>query len=240
MIGIYKITDLTNNMVYIGQSNNIDRRKTEHFNNNKYNISKIDRAIQEKGKENFDFEVIEECSLAELTEKEKYWIKYYDSFDHGYNQTKGGQLEYCGRRKLTVDDVIDIRTAYNNHENWFEVYQKYQDIITVDGFKHIWQGNRWKTIMPEVYTEENKAYYRNKNKFKPGDGKLTDEEVIMLRKRYVDETAEHIWQDYKDLYTLGSFKQLLQGVKYSHLPVYKKQQHKWINTEGYDEFNEYN
>jgi len=35
MVGIYKITDLTNNKVYIGQSNNIERRRREHFEWNK-------------------------------------------------------------------------------------------------------------------------------------------------------------------------------------------------------------
>ncbi len=35
MIGIYKITDLTNGKVYIGQSSNIERRKREHFEWNK-------------------------------------------------------------------------------------------------------------------------------------------------------------------------------------------------------------
>lgn len=236
MIGIYKITDLTNGEIYIGQSNNIERRKSEHFNNNTYIRTAIDKAIHEKGKDAFIFEVVEECSLDELYDKEKYWINFYDSFNHGYNQTKGGQYEYCGRRKLNVDDIINIRTAYSNHENWFDVYQKYQHLITVDGFKHIWQGNRWKGIMPEVYNDANKAYYKKQGRFQPGDGNLTDEEVINIRKRYVNETAKEIWQDYKDLYTLGSFKQLLQGVKYSHLPIYKKQQKKWINTEDYNEF----
>ena len=236
MIGIYKITDLTNGMIYIGQSNNIQRRKGEHFYNNKYIRSEIDKAIQTKGADNFDFEIIEECPIEELYDRERYWIEYYDSFNHGYNQTKGGQHEYCGRRKLTVDDVIAIRTAYNNHKKWSDVYENYKDLITVDGFKHIWQGNRWKSIMPEVYTKENKEYYKEISGFQPGDGNLSDEEVINIRKRYVNETANEIWQDYKDLYTLGSFKQLLQGVKYSHLPIYKKQQKKWINTEGYNEF----
>lgn len=240
MIGIYKITDLTNNMVYIGQSNNIQRRKGEHFYNNTYVHTAIDKAIKEKGKDNFIFEIIEECPVEKLYEREKYWITFYDSFNHGYNQTKGGQHEYCGRRKLTVDDVIDIRKAYANHEEWYEVYRKYENTITVDGFKHIWQGNRWKNILPEVYTEENKEYYRKHGRFQPGNGNLTDEEVVKIRQRYVKETAEQIWQEYKDLYTLGSFKQLLQGVKYSHLPIYKKQQKKWINTEGYNEFNQNN
>lgn len=238
MIGIYKIENLINHKIYIGQSNNLQRREKEHFSTkNRYSSSKIDKAIIEFGPENFSFEILEECKIEELNDRERYWIQYYDSFNFGYNQTKGGQNTYCERRKLTTEDVITIRKAYANHENWQVVYQKYSNIISSDGFKHIWQGNRWKNIMPEVYTEENKTYYKKLGQFQPGCGQLTDEEVIEIRQRYVTETAEQIWQDYKNLYTLGSFKQLLQGVKYSHLPIYKKQQKKWINTGEYDEFN---
>ena len=50
------------------------------------------RAIKKYGIENFDFEVIEECSKEQLNDKEIYWISYYDScnLDKGYNLTKGG------------------------------------------------------------------------------------------------------------------------------------------------------
>ena len=50
-----------------------------------------------------------------------------------------------------------------------------------------------------------------------------------IRERYKNETAAQIWEDYKDMYTLGSFKQILIGKKYSHLPIYKKQEKRWIN-----------
>ena len=241
MIGIYKITNKNNGKIYIGLSNNIERRKKEHFNNNIYNCSKIDKAIELEGKENFLFEILEECLEEELDSKERYWIKYYNSFENGYNQSRGGQGHYCGRPKLEIEDVKYIRTSYNNHIPWKEVYKLYKDKISVDGFKHIWQGNRWKYVMPEVFTQENKEYYKNLTLFKKGEqnlfSRLNDEEVIQIRKRYVNETAKQIWKDYKDLYTLDSFKQILQGIKYKHLPIYKKIQKKWINIGEYDEFN---
>lgn len=233
MIGIYKITNLITQQSYIGQSNNIERREIEHFNNNKYNQQKIDKEIQNLGKENFSFEILEECSIDKLNEREKYWINFYDSFYHGYNQTKGGQNEYCGHPILNIDDIKEIRTAYNNHEKRQEVYLKYKDKITYDGFCHIWDGSRWKNVMPEVYNEENKTFHRDRTRFSSGEehplAKLTDNEVIKIRQRYVNETASQIWQDYKDKYTLGSFKQILIGVKYSHLPIYKKQEKRWTN-----------
>ena len=119
-----------------------------------------------------------------------------------------------------------IREAYAQHKDREEVYQAYSDRLSRGGFYHVWDGSRWKEIMPEVYSEENKKWHANKTRFQCGENhnssKLTDEEVLNIRHRYVNETAESIWQDYKDKYTLGSFKQILGGTKYSHLPIYKK------------------
>ena len=64
MIGIYKITKKENNKSYIGQSNNIERRFQEH--KTKKDIP-IEIAIQKYGVDAFDFEIIEECSLEELS-----------------------------------------------------------------------------------------------------------------------------------------------------------------------------
>lgn len=233
MIGIYKITNVNNNKVYIGQSNNLERRYKEHFIWNLNNKQYIDELIQDLGKENFSFEIIEECELEVLDEREKYWIKYYNSFYEGYNKTKGGAGDFYGNPKLTIDDVKRIRESYNNKEERKEVYKLYKDKITYSGFCHVWDGSRWKNIMPEVYTEENKEYHKEKGRYKSGEShpsaKLSDQEVIEIRKRYVNETATQIWQDYKDIYTLGSLKQILNGVKYSHLPIYKKKEGRWIN-----------
>lgn len=233
MVGIYKITNKLNNKVYIGQSNNLERRRREHFD---WNLSKrqyIDEIISDIGAENFDYEVIEYCSITELDEKEKYWISFYNSFYEGYNKTKGGAGDFYGNPKLTIEEVKYIRRAYANKENRAEVYKLFEDKITYPGFCHVWDGSRWTEIMPEVYTEENKKYHQEVARFKKGEkhpnALLTDEEVIKIRTRYQKETANQIWEDYKDKYSLGSFKQILTGIKYSHLPIYKKVERRWIN-----------
>ena len=51
--------------------------------------NKLYPALWEKGVENFSFELIEECARAELNEKEKFWIEYFDSKNWGYNVTGG-------------------------------------------------------------------------------------------------------------------------------------------------------
>lgn len=95
MIGIYKITNKINNKSYIGQSIDIKARFSQHklhaFDNRRdsYNFT-IYKAIRKYGIENFNFEIIEICSKEDLNKKEKYWIKYYDSYNNGYNMTTGG------------------------------------------------------------------------------------------------------------------------------------------------------
>ena len=76
MIGIYKITNKKTGKSYIGQSSNIERRRREHFEWNIASEQYIDILIKDLGAENFTFEVLEECSKEQLTEREKYYIKF--------------------------------------------------------------------------------------------------------------------------------------------------------------------
>ena len=84
MIGIYKITNLTNGKSYIGQSVHIERRWTEHCLPSANSL--IAKAIQKYGKEQFTFQVIEECMPEQLDEKEEYYISHYNTVTpNGYN-----------------------------------------------------------------------------------------------------------------------------------------------------------
>ena len=96
MIGIYKITNKINGKFYIGQSVNIKRRFMEHKTPHG-RMTSIKLAIQKYGKENFLFEVIEECSVQNLDEREVYWIALLKPH---YNRTAGG----VGVKGHTVPD----------------------------------------------------------------------------------------------------------------------------------------
>ena len=86
--GIYKITNLKNNLVYIGQTVNFGIRRRDHW-SDKTNDD-LHNDIQKLGREYFKFEIIEKCDVDQLDEREKYWIEYYDSYNMGYNNTEGG------------------------------------------------------------------------------------------------------------------------------------------------------
>lgn len=227
MIGIYKITKKENGKSYIGQSNDIERRFSEH--KIKINIP-IEVVIKKYGTDAFNFEIIEECPLDKLDEREKYWIAFYNTYkEFGYNCNEGS--ENNGRTNLTNEDVAYIRECYDSHMRRRDVYQKFQDKISFDGFASIWDGSTWKDIKMEVYTEENKNFY----KYHATDGansdnaKFSNKEILQMRERYVNENARSIYEDFKDRCSYQTLQAILWGRTYKDLPIYKKKQKVWVN-----------
>lgn len=78
MVGIYKITN-PNNRVYIGQSKVIEKRLYCYSNvKNCKNQIRLYRSLVKYGWKNHKFDVIEECLIEQLNERERYWQDYYD------------------------------------------------------------------------------------------------------------------------------------------------------------------
>lgn len=94
IIYLYKITDLINNKIYIGQTVNSGRRWSDHKWLSKRKPEQyIHRAMNKYGVENFDYEVIATCRTSEdASETEKQLIIQYDSrnSEKGYNVAPGG------------------------------------------------------------------------------------------------------------------------------------------------------
>lgn len=90
--GIYKITNINNEKVYIGKSVKFIDRWRIHAKRG-CNIERISGQIYEamfdEGLENFSFEIVEICSKDQQTEREKYWIDFYKSNQWGYNIRNG-------------------------------------------------------------------------------------------------------------------------------------------------------
>lgn len=91
---IYKITNLVNGKVYIGQTTKtLEERYRRHlYLAQKHTNRYLYDAMNKYGYENFEIKEIEEVSNDQLDEREIYWIAYYDSTNHdkGYNMTIGG------------------------------------------------------------------------------------------------------------------------------------------------------
>lgn len=101
MAFVYKITNDINDKVYIGMTTrSVELRWKEHL---RHGSQLIDTAIQQLGKEHFKIEVIEECSEEEVDDKEIYWIKFYNSYEKGYNVTIGGRDS-----KMIMTNKVDL------------------------------------------------------------------------------------------------------------------------------------
>lgn len=93
---IYKITNIYNGRVYVGQTVcTLAKRWNEHATSKKN--SALYNAFRKYGRENMKIEVV--CSAIDpcyLNELEQHFIKYYNSLSpHGYNHTSGGDSAYA-------------------------------------------------------------------------------------------------------------------------------------------------
>lgn len=94
IIGIYKIENQRNGKQYIGSSNNVNKRLTEHrrvLKNGIHHSIKLQRAVNKYGIENFTFCLLEECTEGDLLKQEQ---RYFDLFKPEYNI-----LKIAGSRK---------------------------------------------------------------------------------------------------------------------------------------------
>lgn len=88
MIGIYKITN-SKGKIYIGQSVNIEIRFLKYKQLNCKRQPKLYFSLKKYGVENHIFEIIEECSIELLDEREIYWGELYNVLEEGLNLKLG-------------------------------------------------------------------------------------------------------------------------------------------------------
>jgi group I intron endonuclease len=91
---IYKIVS-PNNKIYIGQTLNYIKRKSDYrYRNFKQQIKLWNNCSFYNWNPSENFEIIEEClcdlNKTILNDREKFWINYFDSFKNGLNCNEGG------------------------------------------------------------------------------------------------------------------------------------------------------
>lgn len=95
---IYKIENLVNGKVYIGQTiQKFEIRKYAHLYELKTGVKKnrkLQNAWNKYGENNFTFSIIVKCRAQELNSLEVKYISLYDSYNNGYNSTTGGQNNF--------------------------------------------------------------------------------------------------------------------------------------------------
>lgn len=180
---IYCYTNKINQKKYVGQTLNPKQRFSQHksaaFNpdSKEYN-SVLHRAFRKYGYENFTYEILaSNLDIEKMNELEKYYINLFNCIvPYGYNVLDGGknaskpkseETKYklmLAHGKLTEEEVIYLRKAYQNHESPTLIYkEKYEGKMHFNSFLNIWCGKKYKSIMPEVFSEEKRHTKLNEN-----------------------------------------------------------------------------
>jgi len=253
MIGIYKITNILNGKVYIGQSKDIDRRFSEHKRHYKIeshrNKIALYKSMWKYGVENFKFEVLEETSNTNLDEREKFYIEIYKSNNRnfGYNLTDGGD---CGpihygesnqNSKLTKEIVFQIREDYLKG---FVKRQAYKHIcetydVNINTFSDVWIGKIWKNVHYDVYDD----CYKNEIQQKRCENKSRLTETSS--KQYVKEIRDYrnqgkyigdIYSLYSDKMTRFTFEDIWYNRSYKYIQsgIVKESKVKYIKKRKFE------
>lgn len=170
MLGyIYKITNLKNNKIYIGQHYKSDGSLTELDNTYWASGIKICKAFDKYGYANFKREILQWCdSYEELNQQEKYYISLYNATDDnvGYNIAEGGNGGNL-IRGYSEDEKrawrIKISKATTKAMNTPEVKQKLKSIVKTTE----WKNNISKSLQGRKgtpMTEENKRKLSERSK----------------------------------------------------------------------------
>lgn len=219
-VGIYKIRNIINDKVYIGQSTNISRRLKHHFKVAAINPNDLEyktplhEAIRKYGEQSFEVSILEECFKQDLDAREQFWISMYQSFppslNKGYNLTAGGsncsktnQFLYIQLDNITKD-LIDADLKQ------IEIAKKYK--TSLEMIQGINTGRYWfreaiKYPIRDFYIKE------VKNKF----GEL-ERKVIKTRKKQIALFCKICGEPITKLSSTGLCKNCSNNLKYRLIP----------------------
>lgn len=157
--------------------------KFSTINKNNY---KIQCAIREFGKANFYYELLEIVNEKEMYEKERYYIKKYDSFNNGYNSTPGGKGGKLFTDKETIKEIISM---YNDKKiGSIKIAQKF--------------GVNYRTIV-RLLNENGIKTEKNKEKSEKKLNSIKDELIKMYNEGYTyKELADYYNVDQR---TIGRY-----------------------------------
>lgn len=228
MIGIYKITNKITGKVYIGQSCSMQTRFKAHKRvaHSKDRMDLYDKPfysdIRKYGEENFEFEILEQIKL---NDKEEYWIqKYYNEGYDMYNMQLNPATDPLAHCKCFSEE--EVNKIYDLLQVPSLSCAEIAKIMNCSGstIDNINNGKTYKrddiSYPIKQFKELGGQYNRN--------SLFSNEEVLEIRKRYVNEKTGSIYNDYKDRCARRTFEELLSGrTYYNNIPVYKKKEKQW-------------
>lgn len=214
-VGIYSIHwDADCSKVYVGQSINIEKRWVFHLwelKNNRHTNKKLQEAYNTLGEP--IFYILESCSIADLLDKEIYWVNEFNSIDSGYNKMHpdSSKIGYLApNSKYSKLALLMLFRLLRNKDI------SYQDISELTGInkstvlqisrneKHTWLHEKYPNISKQV---EIARLYRLSNR------RTNTDKVFVVK--YKDSTVykfNNIYRFCKEHnLNVGNFYNMLHG-----------------------------
>lgn len=180
---IYKVTNLVNGKIYIGQTKkSLESRKKQHLALAKKEgeiKGYFQRALRYHGAENFQWDIIDQADSAEeLDDKEEDWVIKYGSFgEYGYNLTPGGNQ--TGSRGQTVYVFTVDGDFLSEHPSQVDAAESYsinhtQVTSVINGKRATYKGKvflrgddfeNMKAMFAEVHARQEQERIRRYRKF---------------------------------------------------------------------------
>lgn len=250
--GIYCIQNKVNNKRYIGLSNNIFRRWREHrYHLNKQHFDKENKHLiyswHKYGKSNFKFSIIEECDLLDLSNREKYWITYYNTTDDrfGYNMTEGGidaytlssysqeekqkiirRGELSATSKLTDREVLEIIQRFILEDTNPNIAKDYN--MSLSAIESIRKRKTWTHLTNGIYFEPSKHTIKVDMYTRDGEFINTFNSIKEAAKQVNNRKSEVARVCKGTLVSVFGYIFRFHGHPFNEFPVKKK--YKWDTT----------
>ena len=152
---IYITTNRINGKIYIGQHKSSIYHPW-YLGSGKY----LGRALKKYGRENFENHIIQWCKdKNELCEKEKYWIRKYNSLDNevGYNITPGGEFGDI-TAGMTKEDYEKWRLKFRGKNN--PIYKSGERGLHPKGMLGKHHTEKTKKRLKECFSGEKNPFYK--------------------------------------------------------------------------------
>lgn len=122
--------------------------------------------------------------------------------------------QFNSNSSLEYNEVVELRIKYSQGVYWRDVYESYQNRYSEWDFWNVYNGNRYKLVMPEVFTEENKKLHSKHSKSGElnGRAKLTRQDVIEIRRLHEQEKISN--QELYKLYPQVSTTSIRNVINY--------------------------
>lgn len=223
--GVYLITNTVNSKCYIGQAIKLRNRLKSHISNytNERYDNPLYRAFNKYGLDKFTYQLLDVLEENDYKEARKQldlleikYIETYDSYNKGYNQTKGGDGGILGykfieeqKEKQKENTNKRINESLQCKIYLYDINSKYTYMfITPRYADHYfkWKEGTTKNMLPNILGKQKYIVYRSdkekqiklnkldSKEFNSGlyKNKYSKEDYLNLRKSYPNASAREL------------------------------------------------